>query len=285
MEIAAAKASGSGSGSKSKSGSGSGSGSGSKKSGSGGSSGSAKSGSGSGSGSGSKSGSSQPPSGGLSAPTSTKNKPKKKKNGEKTGALERLGNLQVPWGGDSQSDSKSSPKESWDHTPANSTEAREIIFKREAKQMQKQAKAAASSAIQAQLKKLVPSWLIGSADDPGAINCLFLKEYRSGTWICITLATFNTLSGITTLLIYLDYIFETANKGKQPITLNATQMSGALAVSLALGAAAGTSLVKDWKRRTIFCVSHLVIGCLLLAAGYFVHTHNGICAFICVWFT
>lgn len=282
MDIAPAKASGSGSGSSKESGSGSKSKSGS---GSGSGSGSAKSGSGSGSGSGSKSGSSQPPSGGLSAPTSTKNKAKKKKKGEKTGTLEKLGNLQVPWESGSQSDSKSSPKESWDHTPANSTEGREILLKREAKKIKKEAKAAASSAIKAQLKKLVPSWLMGSADDPGAINCLFLKEYRSGTWICITLATFNTLSGITTLLIYLDYIFETANKGKQAITLNSTQMGGALAVSLALGAAAGTSLVKDWKRRTIFCVSHLVIGCLLLAAGYFVHTHNGICAFICVCFT
>jgi len=152
------------------------------------------------------------------------------------------------------------------------------------KEAKKEAKASLNAAIQAQIKKLVPAWLIGSDDDPGAVNCLFLKEYRSGTWICLTLATFNTLSGITTLLIYLDYIFETANKGKQPITLNSTQMGGALALSLALGAAAGTSLVKDWKRRTVFCVSHLVIGCLLLAAGYFVHRHHGIGAFICIWF-
>ena len=149
--------------------------------------------------------------------------------------------------------------------------------------MKKEAKAAVGAAISAQLKKLVPSWLIGSPDDPGAINCLCLKEYRSGTWICLTLATFNALSGVTTLLIYLDYIFETANKGKQTLTLSSTQMGGALALALALGAAAGTSLVKDWKRRTIFCVSHLVIGCLLLAAGFCVHRHWGFGAFCCVW--
>ena len=126
LELAPAAASGSGSGSSKKSGSGSGSGSGSK-SGSGSGSGS-KSGSGSGSGSGG--GSSQPASGGLSAPTSTKNKGKKKKKGEKTGVLENLGNLHVPWATGSQSDSKASEKASWDHTPANSTEAREIELRR-----------------------------------------------------------------------------------------------------------------------------------------------------------
>jgi len=66
----------------------------------------------------------------LSAPTSTKNKAKAKKAGEKTGFFEKLGNLQVPGLSESQSDSKPSPKASWDHTPANSTEAREIDKKK-----------------------------------------------------------------------------------------------------------------------------------------------------------
>jgi hypothetical protein len=220
----------------------------------------------------------------LSAPTSTKNKGKKKKKGEKTGTFEKLANFQVPWGTGSQSgSSKSSAKPSWDHTPANSTEAAEIELRRGVEQAKAQAKDALGSAIKAQLKAVLPSWLMGSDDDPGAINCLCLKEYRSGTWICLTLATFNALSGVTTLLIYLDYIFETANKGKQTLTLTTTQMSGALALALALGAAAGTSLVKDWKRRTIVCVSHLVIGCLLLGAGLCVHRHWGLAAFVCVW--
>lgn len=65
-----------------------------------------------------------------------------------------------------------------------------------------------------QLKSVVPTFFFGSDDDPGALNCLVEKEYRKGTWTCLLLASFNVLTGVTTLLIYLDYIFETANKGE-----------------------------------------------------------------------
>jgi len=149
----------------------------------------------------------------LSAPTSTKNVGVKKAKGEHAGVFEKLGNLQLPWARDSnESAAEPSPKASWDHTPANSEEARDIELKRGAVELKKQAKAEFNAQVMAALKSVVPSWLMGSNDDPGAINCLLLKEYRSGTWICMTLATFNTLSGITTLLIYLDYIFEDGGK-------------------------------------------------------------------------
>ena len=61
-------------------------------------------------------------------------------------------------------------------------------------------------------------------------------------------------------------------------------MSGALAFALSTGSLAGAKFIHKWKRRTIFCVSHLVIGIFLCFAGYFVHHHIGIAAFVCIFF-
>ena len=61
-------------------------------------------------------------------------------------------------------------------------------------------------------------------------------------------------------------------------------MSGALAFALSSGATAGAKFLHIWSRRTIFCVSHLVIGILLISAGYFTDHHLGIAAFICIFF-
>ena len=66
--------------------------------------------------------------------------------------------------------------------------------------------------------------------------------------------------------------------------LSAKQMSGALAFALTAGAFLGTKTLHAWPRRTVFCVSHLTIGSLLILAGYFVHIHCGIAAFVCIFF-
>lgn len=60
-------------------------------------------------------------------------------------------------------------------------------------------------------------------------------------------------------------------------------MSGLLAIALSGGAAASAKAVKMFRRRTVFCVSHFVIGIFLAMAGWFVHKHHGLAAFICIW--
>ena len=67
--------------------------------------------------------------------------------------------------------------------------------------------------VKGQIDKVVPSWLRGSDGHPGAINCLVMKEYRNGTWMCLALASFNVMTGVTTLLIYLGTIFDLADEG------------------------------------------------------------------------
>lgn len=61
-------------------------------------------------------------------------------------------------------------------------------------------------------------------------------------------------------------------------------MSGALAFALSTGSLAGAKFLHIWSRRTIFCVSHLVIGILLIFAGFFTDRHIGIAAFVCIFF-
>lgn len=74
--------------------------------------------------------------------------------------------------------------------------------------------AEAKAKAKAELFKYVPKWAIGSPGSPGGIECLVDHEYREGTWMCIALAFFNVMSGITTLLIYLQLIFKEADTGK-----------------------------------------------------------------------
>ena len=53
--------------------------------------------------------------------------------------LEKIGNLEIPfWDSDKESSKSSIP--SWDHTPANSEEARNIAIKREIRKREKQFK-------------------------------------------------------------------------------------------------------------------------------------------------
>lgn len=60
-------------------------------------------------------------------------------------------------------------------------------------------------------------------------------------------------------------------------------MSSALAFALSSGAGASTKLVAKLTRRQIFCLSHFMIGILLVGAGFFTHIHCGIAAFVCIW--
>ena len=60
-------------------------------------------------------------------------------------------------------------------------------------------------------------------------------------------------------------------------------MSGLLALALTGGAAASAKFIKKFKRRTVFCISHFVIGCFLCLAGWCIHIHKGIGAFICLF--
>jgi len=66
--------------------------------------------------------------------------------------------------------------------------------------------------------KYIPKFLIGSHGEPGGIECMIDHEYREGTWMCLALVFFNVLSGITTLLIYLQMIFKQADAGKESLT-------------------------------------------------------------------
>ena len=60
----------------------------------------------------------------------------------------------------------------------------------------------------------VPKWLLGKGKEPGGIQCLYDKKYREGTWMCICLGTFNIMTGVMVMLVYLKEIFEVADSGK-----------------------------------------------------------------------
>ena len=42
---------------------------------------------------------------------------------------------------------------------------------------------------------------------------MYDKKYREGTWMCICLGTFNIMTGVMVMLVYLKEIFTTADKG------------------------------------------------------------------------
>ena len=129
--------------------------------------------------------------------------------------------------------------------------------------------------------KYVPKFLIGSYGEPGGIECMIDHEYRESTFMCLALVFFNVLSGITTLLIYLQMIFKQADAGKNSLT--ATQMGGALAFALSSGAAASTKLIAILDRRQIFCLSHFMIGIFLIGAAICTHCESGVGAFVFIW--
>lgn len=129
--------------------------------------------------------------------------------------------------------------------------------------------------------KYVPKFLIGSYGEPGGIECMIDHEYRESTFMCLALVFFNVLSGITTLLIYLQMIFKQADAGKNFLT--ATQMGGALAFALSSGAAASTKLIAILDRRQIFCLSHFMIGIFLIGAAICTHCESGVGAFVFIW--
>ena len=60
---------------------------------------------------------------------------------------------------------------------------------------------------------LIPKWLFGSGKEPGGVQCLYDKKYREGTWMCICLGTFNIMTGVTVMLVYMKEIFSEADKG------------------------------------------------------------------------
>jgi hypothetical protein len=72
-------------------------------------------------------------------------------------------------------------------------------------------------AFKKQLRKLrnkfIPKWLFGKGKEPGGIQCLYDKKYREGTWMCICLGTFNIMTGVTVMLVYMKEIFQEANHG------------------------------------------------------------------------
>ena len=57
----------------------------------------------------------------------------------------------------------------------------------------------------------IPKWLFGKGKEPGGIQCLYDSKYREGTWMCICLGTFNIMTGVMVMLVYMKDIFEEAD--------------------------------------------------------------------------
>lgn len=155
--------------------------------------------------------------------------------------------------------------------------------KARAEKLKKEAEAKLKKEGAKELAKYLPPWLLGTPGHPGGAECLIDRRYREATWLCLMLAFFNVMSGLTTILIYLHLIFEQADKKPELYTLTPKQMASGLAFALSAGAAASAKLVDKLKRKQMFCLSHFMIGVLLCLAGKFLQIENGLATFACIW--
>ena len=95
----------------------------------------------------------------------------------------------------------------------------------------------------------LPPFLKSKPGEISAFDSLTAVEYRSGTLMCFLLATFNVLSGITVMLIYMGHIFDNIDDHKQVYKLSNKQMSSALASSIVFGAATSVKVMAVATRR------------------------------------
>jgi hypothetical protein len=60
-------------------------------------------------------------------------------------------------------------------------------------------------------------------------------------------------------------------------------MASGLAFGLTSGAGVSSKMVKHFKRRELFCISHLIIGISLCCAGLCLKNENGLSTFFFIW--
>ena len=95
------------------------------------------------------------------------------------------------------------------------------------------------------------------------------SDYKYATYMCMALALFNQLSGVSVITFYSTTIFESVNK-KATVPIDIPQGNLVLSLSRTFGAIVSIVPFRYLTRRYIFISGHILMGIFLALAWYFV---------------
>lgn len=102
-----------------------------------------------------------------------------------------------------------------------------------------------------------------STEIVGTWTAISDPKYRAASWICIALASFNQMSGINVICIYVQDIFTKIEEKGAESALSPTQQGYFIGISSVLGALISVYIILVCTRRQLFIGGHLVMMVML----------------------
>lgn len=107
--------------------------------------------------------------------------------------------------------------------------------------------------------------------------------------MCMTIAFFNNMAGVSIVGIFATTIFENVHKGQLIRSISLRQENFYIGLGGFAGGILGIWTVKYLSRRTVFIGGHLLMAVLLIATGHFIETKQAefalinLCVFLAVY--
>lgn len=109
-----------------------------------------------------------------------------------------------------------------------------------------------------------------SANAPNLWTSLTSRDYRSASWLCISIAVYNQMSGINIVNGYSKQIFDILKNNGVESSLSPTVQNYFIGISGFTGAFIANFTVLYLSRRAIFIGGHFVMLIFLAGVGIFV---------------
>lgn len=120
-------------------------------------------------------------------------------------------------------------------------------------------------------------------------NVFTQSPERRAAWMCMTIAFFNNMAGVSIVGIFATTIFENVHKGQLIRSISLRQENFYIGLGGFAGGILGIWTVKYLSRRTVFIGGHLLMAVLLIATGHFIETKQAefalinLCVFLAVY--